>query len=525
MTDLKMKVLVVDDEELLREILMEILDELGYEVEGAADGLEALEIVRSGRKIDIILTDIKMPKLSGLNLVRIVTTEYPDIISIMMTGYIDSDILVSVLRAGAYDFIPKPYDAKAISMILERSVNKRKIILENKHLMNELQSANEKLKEQSKMLHEKVLIGDKNLQRKFRELKYVNDVMKTINSSLDFDKTIHYILEVVREVVNADTVSIMLLDEKKEYLAVIDGIVDTAEYVGERVKTGAGIAGWVAKNNEALLIRDINSDELPFDIGVQRDKYRASSFISIPLVTIKQGVIGVLNVTNKNNGNSFTEEEFEILKIFSEQASIDIENTTIYEELETYYLQTVRALSKALEAKDDYTRGHSERVTVYSLELAREAGFDNEELRVLELAGILHDIGKIGIPVNILSKPGKLSDEEYEQMKKHPAMGENIIKDIKFLDKCMPIVRNHHERLDGKGYPDGLTEAAIPSEVRILTIADAFDAMTSDRPYRKALSVSEAVRRLKKDSGTQFDATLVELFVEKVVPKLEMATI
>ena len=333
MTDLKMKVLVVDDEELLREILMEILDELGYEVEGAADGLEALEIVRSGRKIDIILTDIKMPKLSGLNLVRIVTTEYPDIISIMMTGYIDSDILVSVLRAGAYDFIPKPYDAKAISMILERSVNKRKIILENKHLMNELQSANEKLKEQSKMLHEKVLIGDKNLQRKFRELKYVNDVMKTINSSLDFDKTIHYILEVVREVVNADTVSIMLLDEKKEYLAVIDGIGDTAEYVGERVKTGAGIAGWVAKNNEALLIRDINSDELPFDIGVQRDKYRASSFISIPLVTIKQGVIGVLNVTNKNNGNSFTEEEFEILKIFSEQASIDIENTTIYEEL------------------------------------------------------------------------------------------------------------------------------------------------------------------------------------------------
>ena len=225
-------------------------------------------------------------------------------------------------------------------------------------------------------------------------------------------------------------------------------------------------------------------------------------------------------MTNKEDGKSFNEEELEVLKIFSEQAAIDIENTIIYEELESYYLQTVRALSKAIEAKDVYTRGHSERVTIFALELARELGYSEEKLRNLELAGILHDIGKIGVPVHILTKPGKLTDIEFDQMKRHPVIGEEIIKDIKFLESCRAIIRNHHERMDGRGYPDGTKGSEIPEEVRIMTIADAFDAMTSDRPYRAALPVEEAVRRLKLDSGTQFDKNLVEIFVNNVVPKM-----
>ena len=225
-------------------------------------------------------------------------------------------------------------------------------------------------------------------------------------------------------------------------------------------------------------------------------------------------------MTNKEDGKSFNEEEVEVLKIFSEQAAIDIENTIIYEELESYYLQTVRALSKAIEAKDVYTRGHSERVTIFALELAREMGYSDEQLRNLELAGILHDIGKIGVPVHILTKPGKLTDIEFDQMKRHPVIGEEIIKDIKFLETCRVIIRNHHERMDGRGYPDGTGGSEIPEEVRIMTIADAFDAMTSDRPYRAALPVDEAVRRLRHDSGTQFDKNLVEIFVNNVVPKM-----
>ncbi|HDS02322.1 MAG TPA: response regulator [Firmicutes bacterium] len=516
----KMKVLVVDDELPLLEVMQDILKELGYDCIGANDGLEALEIVRETPDIDIVISDIKMPRLSGLNLVKTLSEERPDIIPIIMTGYIDSDILVSVLRAGAYDFLPKPYDARAITMILERSVEKRRVILENEHLLDELKKANKKLTRQQKMLEQKVLASDKTLHKKYQELRFINDVMKTINSSLDFNETIHYILKVVREVLSATTVSIMLLDDEKKHLTVIDGIGDTSGYIGERVRVGEGIAGWVAEHNEPLLVKDTSEEDLPVELKGERSKYLAASFISIPLVTIKKGVIGVLNVTNKEDGKSFTEEELEILKIFSEQAAIDIENTIIYEELESYYLQTVRALSKAIEAKDVYTRGHSERVTIFALELAREIGYNEEQLRNLELAGILHDIGKIGVPVHILTKPGKLTDIEYDQMKRHPVIGEEIIKDIKFLETCRAIIRNHHERMDGRGYPDGLSGDEIPEEVRIMTIADAFDAMTSDRPYRAALPLDEAVRRLNHDTGTQFDKNLVGIFVNNVVPKM-----
>ena len=516
----KMKVLVVDDELPLLEVMQDILRELGYHCIGASDGLEALDVVRSTPDIDIVISDIKMPRLSGLNLVKTLSEERPDIITIIMTGYIDSDILVSVLRAGAYDFLPKPYDARAITMILERSVEKRRVVLENERLLEELKKANRKLTKQQKMLEQKVLASDKNLQKKYQELRFINDVMKTINSSLDFNETIHYILEVVREVLSATTVSVMLLDDEKRYLTVIDGIGDTTGFIGERVRVGEGVAGWVAKNNKPLLVKDTGDEGLPVELQNERNSYSASSFISIPLVTIKKGVIGVLNVTNKEDGKSFNEEELDVLKIFSEQAAIDIENTIIYEELESYYLQTVRALSKAIEAKDVYTRGHSERVTIFALELAREIGYSDEQLRNLELAGILHDIGKIGVPVHILTKPGKLTDIEFDQMKRHPVIGEEIIKDIKFLESCRMIIRNHHERMDGRGYPDGVRGSEIPEEVRIMTIADAFDAMTSDRPYRAALPVDEAVRRLRHDSGTQFDKKLVEIFVNNVVPKM-----
>ncbi|HPE21297.1 MAG TPA: response regulator, partial [Candidatus Mcinerneyibacteriales bacterium] len=185
----KMKVLVVDDELPLLEVMQDILRELGYHCIGASDGLEALEVVRSTPDIDIVISDIKMPRLSGLNLVKTLSEERPDIITIIMTGYIDSDILVSVLRAGAYDFLPKPYDARAITMILERSVEKRRVVLENEHLLEELKKANRKLTKQQRMLEQKVLASDKTLQKKYQELRFINDVMKTINSSLDFNET------------------------------------------------------------------------------------------------------------------------------------------------------------------------------------------------------------------------------------------------------------------------------------------------------------------------------------------------
>ncbi|HOO60649.1 MAG TPA: GAF domain-containing protein, partial [Candidatus Mcinerneyibacteriales bacterium] len=177
---------------------------------------------------------------------------------------------------------PKPYDARAITMILERSVEKRRVVLENEHLLEELKKANRKLTKQQRMLEQKVLASDKTLQKKYQELRFINDVMKTINSSLDFNETIHYILEVVREVLSATTVSVMLLDDEKKYLTVIDGIGDTREYIGERVRVGEGVAGWVAQHNKPLLVKDTSEESLPVELQGERNKYLASSFISTP---------------------------------------------------------------------------------------------------------------------------------------------------------------------------------------------------------------------------------------------------
>ena len=178
------------------------------------------------------------------------------------------------------------------------------------------------------------------------------------------------------------------------------------------------------------------------------------------------------------------------------------------------YLNTIKSLALALEVKDPYTRGHSERVKNYSIDVARILRLSEGDIRLLEDICILHDIGKIGIPENILSKPGLLSKEEWEQVKMHPLIGEKILQDIDFLKPGLSIVRDHHERPDGTGYPNNLKREEIPLMASIVAVADAFDAMTSDRPYRKAYTIDEALAILKDNKGTQFDSRVVDTFIE-----------
>ncbi len=178
-----------------------------------------------------------------------------------------------------------------------------------------------------------------------------------------------------------------------------------------------------------------------------------------------------------------------------------------------FYLRSVHSLVKAIEAKDEYTRGHSERVTIYSLEIGKMIS-DETDLEKLRIAGILHDLGKIGVPESVLNKPGKLTKEEFEMVRKHPQNGVQILEPIEFLKDVFPIILHHHEKYDGTGYPSGLFRGNIPLESRVLAIADTFDAMTSTRAYRKALSTDEALAEIKRCKGTQFDPRLADIFIK-----------
>ncbi|MCX7704626.1 MAG: HD-GYP domain-containing protein, partial [Planctomycetota bacterium] len=195
---------------------------------------------------------------------------------------------------------------------------------------------------------------------------------------------------------------------------------------------------------------------------------------------------------------------------------IVLENVSHLRELEDNLFATTLALAKTIEYKDPYTRGHCERVMGYSDAIALKIGFSEKDRKRLRYACILHDIGKIGIPGRILDKPGRLTDEEYEIVKRHSVLGEELVKGVPFLKEIALFIRWHHERWDGKGYPDGLKGYEIPLESRIMAIADAFDAMTSDRPYRKALSRLEAIEEIKRGSGSQFDPILASEFLKVI---------
>ncbi len=187
----------------------------------------------------------------------------------------------------------------------------------------------------------------------------------------------------------------------------------------------------------------------------------------------------------------------------------------LYHNLKRAYIDIIRTLSEAIEAKDPYTRGHCRRVKMYSMRMGKTLGLTKEEMETLECGTLLHDIGKIGVSEDILHKPGTLTDEEYEHVKTHSAIGGDILSEVDFLKEARKIVRHHHERFDGKGYPDGLNDRQLGDLVKIVMVADAYDAMTSERPYRKGMSREKALSILRENGGTQFDSNMVDVFIEE----------
>jgi putative two-component system response regulator len=201
------------------------------------------------------------------------------------------------------------------------------------------------------------------------------------------------------------------------------------------------------------------------------------------------------------------------LEVLDYQAHLEEKVNVLADKIRDSFMNAVTSLALALDAKDEYTSGHSGRVSEISVIIARELGMESAAIESVQLAGLIHDIGKIGVKEAVLNKPGKLTPEEFEHIKTHPVIGERILKPIVEDKEILEMVRMHHERYDGKGYPDGLSGDQIPTGARIMALADAYDAMTSDRPYRKSLGIAVAVEEIKKGAGTQFSPDVVEAFL------------
>jgi HD-GYP domain-containing protein (c-di-GMP phosphodiesterase class II) len=222
--------------------------------------------------------------------------------------------------------------------------------------------------------------------------------------------------------------------------------------------------------------------------------------------------MGVLFALDKED-DDFDSVDTKLLTSIANESGIYLENATLFDDVHGLMMGLLHALTSAVDAKDAYTCGHSERVALLSRYIAQQMKLRDSEIEQIYMAGLLHDVGKIGVPEAVLQKPGRLTPEEFEQIKKHPEIGAKILADVKQLKPILPGVLYHHERYDGKGYPEGLAGEKIPLMGRIICMADCFDAMTSSRTYRKALPIEVAMSEIRRCAGTQFDPFLAEAFL------------
>ncbi|MFA5808805.1 MAG: HD domain-containing phosphohydrolase [Thermoleophilia bacterium] len=338
-------------------------------------------------------------------------------------------------------------------------------------------------------------------------------VSNTLNSSMDLGSIVDNFTESAMNALKASAVSLMMFDDKTNDLVIrsISGETNGWELgIGKTVDVStyslnglvSGVGPFCTTNAD-----QVSPETVPLAPP-------GSQSILVGRLSSRGKLMGLIVVSSLKRGAFFETESMELFVDIANQVAVAIDNAEMYKRLETTFWSTIRSLAEAIDAKDSYTRGHSDRVADYAEALARRLELEEEMLNAVRCAGYLHDTGKIGIPDAILLKPGKLTDDEYSQIMSHPILSHKIIEPVDFPYDVKPLVMHHHERIDGLGYPDGLVGDEIPLGARIIGVADAYEAMTSDRPYRKALSRTTAMEELKRCAGTQFDVELVDTFIE-----------
>ncbi len=476
------KVLVVDDEPVVREMLEDFLDMEGFETETASGGQEALEILEE-ESFDVVVSDLMMEPMNGLQLLEAIRERGYLVSVVMVTGYGTVETAVSALKAGAFDYILKPFKPDEVVQVIKRAVEHKRLREDNVTL---------------------------------REVARLYTISQAIAEGSD----IHRIMEMI-----LDTT----LGETEAGYAVLNfrGLGARDFFTMERFSGDNRVAldvealrEMVEREGSVLMSGDDASGFILHRVG------EPTSMVAVPLM-FKHNSLGLLVVVSFDRRRHFTEGMRKFMDLLATRAAATLENARLVDELrqrnreleklnrflEENFRQTIVGFINAIEKNDPYTKGHSVRVSVYSRWIAEELGLPSTTVDEVTFAGQLHDIGKIGIPHHKLNKPGALEPGEIKMFRLHPEMGKQILEPIPYMRRLIDGVYTHHERYDGRGYPQGLTGEEIPLIGRIIAVADAFDAMTSDRSYRRALPKATAIEELKSNAGTQFDAAIVEAFL------------
>ena len=499
-TEHKEKILFVDDEENILDIASEYFSIKGYQVFTARNGVEALSVLDK-EQIDCCFTDINMPVMDGLELAENINKRDNTIPVVIMTGFPSLDNTIRTLKNGVVDFLIKPINLNQLELCLKSVLNRQHLYVENILLKKEIES--------------KARIESLNLEllQKVEDLKTLNRIMNDFSAVASSSDVFNRIVEMAVEITHASESVFYIINE-----AVSRPFAVAA--------ASAGIAGAVFSPIDLMnisnripnyMIMDVAGDQSPLLISEGNDLHGFSDVIESVMIaplTIRRKIFGVLTTINLNGHSRFGEKDLYYLSYMTHHAAYAIENLALYENIYENLFSTIYAFVKAIGAKDSYTEQHSNRVTAVAKVLAHKMECSAEELDVLNTAGLLHDIGKIGIRDEILLKPGKLTDEEYKIIKTHSIIGANIVGHLGLWEREQQIIRCHHERYDGTGYPNGLKGTDIPFLARILSVADMYDALASDRTYRSKMEESQILEIIQRGKGSFFDPDVVDTFFD-----------
>ena len=477
------KVLVVDDYLPTRRLIIDALNQSSnYDISEAENGRDAIGLFDAS-DYDLVISDIMMPGMSGMELLHKIREKNPATAVIMITGNPTTDLTVSAIKKGAVDFITKPFD-------IDDLLYKVDIHLRQKEMLSG---------ESADIILEKNRLSDKTAD--ISKQGYIYDSID--DSPMDNDMIFQKIAELALKLVDGEVCSILLFDkhDNEFHAKVVRG--DTGGVYQNNTSNPAlkMVFNEVIERKEAIII---NSNEHP---------EVSPSLICAPLM-IRNSILGILSIRKKKNREVFNKKDLHHILSLTKRASLNLENKILYESIYSNIMDTLKSLISSVEARDHYTEQHCQRVTELSIRIAGSMHCSAKDIESLKIAGILHDVGKIAVPDSILLKPEELTKEEYLIIKNHPTIGENILKPVILLDKERKIIQCHHERWDGQGYPLGISGNDIPFLARILAVADSFDAMTNDRPYRRAISTDKAIEELVKNKNTQFDSDVVEAFIK-----------
>lgn len=480
------KVLLVDDNVEIIDILTDFLTLNGCKIHKASTGKEALEVLGKADP-EIVILDVKLPDVNGISLIDTIKIKNPTIGVIMITGYHDPNLIVEAMKKGASDFLIKPFEFDKLILVMMRVVRERGLLIEKQKYLDTLEDK------------KKIEILNRELQKKIQELTTMYQISNKFNSLNILDDVYDRMIQIINEVMDGRSCGYYIVDNENKELMLYKELTNG--------------------NGELNHRRVAISDELIKEAFSAKRYHVKDDKVFLPLV-IKGEYIGFVVVNNKGrNGrhkNIFTDSDIFFLKLITEKASTQIENRMLYESLFEGVLHTLTSLITAINKRDLYTEDHCKRVTQTCLALGEMLKLNTYEKDVLSVVGPVHDVGKIGIPDVILLKPGKLTDDEYDIIKAHSVYGEEIMNRFEILSHEASMIRHHHERFDGRGYPDGITGNDIPRGARIIAVCDTYDAMVTNRPYRNALSKEEAVREIIRCKGSQFDPDIAECFVEMV---------